>query len=200
LFKAKFIVIINLIHKNLPEKGLTLTMIKKINILLLFLISLPSLAQNRIGDDDKKTLKLLLQERKDRFEQYTEHLDDKSGFFGFQSKKDVKYINEILKDIVRTDNKIILELDNLSDQTKLQSKSYEFENKIASEDLVTLEMQNRKYLAAIDTLNRQVVFYKSGAERSKVSNAYKWLCLLLFFSTIILYFQLKRIKKKHNEQ
>lgn len=170
--------------------------------LIYLLLILPEVVfcQTTLSEQNSKTLKLLLQERKDRFEQYTEHLDDKSGFLGFQSKKDVKYINEVLKDIVRTDNKIILELDNLSDQTKLQSKSYEFENKKASEYLVALELQNRKYLAAIDTLNKQVNFYKSGAERSKVSHTYKWLCLLLFFSTFILYFQLNRIKKKKNEQ
>jgi hypothetical protein len=169
---------------------------------ILFFTFLPILVfgQTILSEKNSKTLKLLLQERKDRFEQYTEHLDDKSGIFGFQSKKDIKYINEILKDIVRTDNKIILELDNLSDQTKLQSKSYEYENKRASEDLVTLEMQNRKYLAAIDTLNKQVSFYKSSAEKSKGSSSYKWLCILLFFSTFVLYYQLRKIKKKKDEQ
>lgn len=166
----------------------------KYKSLILLLISIKLYSQNQIGEEDKKTLKLLLQERKERFEQYTKDLDNKSGFFGNQTKKDLKNINEVLKEIVRTDNKIILELDAVLDQKRYETKSYEFENKRSGEDLARLEQQNKKYFAAIDTLNKQVAYYKEGG-RSTSATPYKWLAITFFCSTAGLLWLFYKKKK-----
>lgn len=101
----------------------------------------------------------------------------------------------MLKEIVRTDNKIILELDAVLDQKRFETKSYEFENKKSGEDLARLEQQNKKYLAAIDTLNKQVAFYKEGG-RSGGGTTYKWLAFIFFCSTVGLLYVF--YKKKNN--
>jgi preprotein translocase subunit SecG len=135
-------------------------MIKLVPRLLLFIALLPLCAQAQDSlqkkEDEKKVIRLLLKERKDRFAQYTEHLDDKSGFFGNQTKKDLKQINEVLMDIVRTDNNIIMELDRLLDQKKFENFRSDYETKRAGQELVTLQEQNERLMAANDTLNKQL--------------------------------------------
>jgi hypothetical protein len=148
------------------------------------------------GEDDKKILKLLLKERKDRFSQYTENVDNKSGIFGNQTKKDLKEVNEVLKEIVRTDNKIIMELDRLLDQRKFENFRSEYETKKASQELVTLQQQNEKLIAANDTLQKQLSAVQGtgpGASGSGSSTVYMFLAW--FFGAILLFMLLLRWRK-----
>lgn len=56
---------------------------------------------------DKEQINAILKERKDRFEGYTNSLQETSGFFGGKSKKDLKTSQKILVEIVRLDNRLI---------------------------------------------------------------------------------------------
>lgn len=57
----------------------------------------------------------LLAERSARFGQYDQSLNTRTGIFGFQTKKDIKNSNEILRQIVLNDNTIFKELKILMD-------------------------------------------------------------------------------------
>ena len=170
-------------------------------VLVLLLLPLTSVAtqdtvQKRV--DDKKALKMLLKERRDRFSQYTERIDDKSGFFGNQTKKDLREINEVLKEIVRTDNKIIAELDRLLDERKFESFRSEYETKRAGEDLVMLEQQNRKLMAQNDTLVKQVEALRAGGRTAGGGTSNTpviYVFLTWFFGAILLFILLLRYRK-----
>lgn len=167
--------------------------------ILLFVTAIAPLfaaAQDTIRQDDKKMLRLLLAERKERFAQYTDHLDDKSGFFGNQTKKDLKEINEVLKDIVRTDNKIIMELERLLDQRKFESFRSEFETKRAGQELVALQEQNEKLLAANDTLVKQLQLAQGTGEYAERGSNPVYVFLTYFFGAILFFLLIIEYKKR----
>lgn len=77
----------------------------------------------------------MLAQRSEKFSQYTKSLDEHTGIFGWQTKKDIKHSGEILMDIVRTDDSIFKELKVLFDyktfqQNQVQQHSQESENLI----------------------------------------------------------------------
>lgn len=64
----------------------------------------------------------LLKERSAKFGQYDESLNQRTGIFGWQTKKDIKNSNEILRQVVLTDNNIFKELKVLMDYKDLQNQ------------------------------------------------------------------------------
>jgi small-conductance mechanosensitive channel len=64
----------------------------------------------------------LLAERSTRFGQYDESLNQRTGIFGWQTKRDIKNSNEILRQVVLTDNNIFKELKVLMDYKDLQNQ------------------------------------------------------------------------------
>jgi hypothetical protein len=167
---------------------------------LLFIIaslSLHAAVQDSVKQkDEKRLLRSLLSERKERFAQYTEHLDDKSGFFGNQTKKDLREINEVLKDIVRTDNTIIIELERLLDQRKFENFRSEYETKRAGHELVTLQEQNEKLIAQNDTLVKQLQMVQgTGQYAERRSNPIYIFCTF-FFGAILLFLGLLEYRKR----
>lgn len=75
----------------------------------------------------------MLDQRKQKFGQYTQSLSMHTGIFGLQTKKDIRRSNDILMDIVKTDDdiltqtKILLEYRTFQ-QTQAQSRSTETDN------------------------------------------------------------------------
>jgi len=75
----------------------------------------------------------MLAVRSQKFSQYTQSLDMHTGIFGLQTKKDIRRSNDILMEIVRTDEDIFKELKILLEyrafqQTEASSKSVDSEN------------------------------------------------------------------------
>ena len=64
----------------------------------------------------------MLAERSAKFGQYDESLNQRSGIFGWQTKKDIKNSNEILRQVVLTDNNIFKELKVLMEYKDLQNQ------------------------------------------------------------------------------
>jgi len=64
----------------------------------------------------------LLAERSTRFGQYDESLNQRTGIFGWQTKRDIKNSNEILRQVVLADNNIFKELKILMDYKDLQNQ------------------------------------------------------------------------------
>jgi hypothetical protein len=84
----------------------------------------------------------MLAVRSQKFGQYNESLGKHTGIFGLQTKKDIRRSNEILMDIVKTDNAIYRELKTLLDyrafqQTQAVDKSKEVEG-TALESMYTI--------------------------------------------------------------
>lgn len=157
-------------------------------LLLLLSASLPAQSEN-----EKARLRELLQERKDRFEEYTKRAEEKNGFFGY-SKRDVKQLNDVLIEIVKADNKIMFELDRLLDKATHETKQ-------SSRDLAKNEFQRDKYVSAMDTLNKQIHSLKqdirSIAWRKRV---YKYMDFILIGGILFyfLYWKKKRQAKEGN--
>ena len=75
----------------------------------------------------------MLEQRRQKFGQYDQSLKMHTGIFGLQTKKDIRRSNDILMDIVKTDDDIFRELKILMDyrvfqQQQAQTHSAESEN------------------------------------------------------------------------
>ena len=71
-------------------------------VLIIFLSLINNLSKGFASDSTevvKEKLHILIENRKARFGNYLESLDEKTGFFGNQTKKDVKRSNEVLETI-----------------------------------------------------------------------------------------------------
>lgn len=90
----------------------------------------------------------LLAQRSQKFSQYSESLNTKTGIFGWQTKKDIRRSGEILMDIAHTDEVIFKEIKILLDyktfqQTQVVAKSHD------NEDLAV------NYMVTINKLRQQ---------------------------------------------
>jgi hypothetical protein len=97
-------------------------MIKK-----LFLLTLIILSTLKINAQDTSAYEIqrakvnaLLTQRSSNFGQYDASLNARTGIFGFQTKRDIKNSNEILRQIALNDNDIFKELKILLDYKDLQ--------------------------------------------------------------------------------
>ena len=90
----------------------------------------------------------MLAVRSQKFGKYDQSLSQHTGIFGLQTKKDIRRSNDILMDIVKTDNAIYKQLKILLDyrtfqQTQVADKSKE------------IESTNLHYMNTINTLRSQ---------------------------------------------
>ena len=102
----------------------------------------------------------MLDVRRQKFGQYDESLDKHTGIFGLQTKKDIRRSNDILMDIVKTDDDIFRELKVLMDyrvfqQQQAQSHSNETEN------------VNLGFMNTINRLRQQTDLLKQDAQKEK---------------------------------
>src|SRR5476649_1707408 len=58
----------------------------------------------------RKRINNMLEQRSQKFGQYTQSLSHHTGIFGLQTKKDIRLSNDILMDIVKTDDDIYVQL------------------------------------------------------------------------------------------
>jgi hypothetical protein len=92
----------------------------------------------------RKKINAMLTERAQKFGQYDASLSMHTGIFGLQTKKDIRRSNEILMDIVKTDNGIFKELKVLLDYRAYQ------QNRTAE-----IESSNLAYMGTINRLRNQ---------------------------------------------
>lgn len=101
-------------------------MIRKLGLLLLMGLSIHASAfQSDTSAYQIQRLKIngLLAERSNRFGQYDQSLNARTGIFGlYQTKGDIKNSNEILRQIVLNDNNIFKELKLLMDYKEQEVK------------------------------------------------------------------------------
>jgi hypothetical protein len=111
---------------------------KRILVLLIFFFCL-KVAHAQVTSDSlayqaqRKRINSMLDQRKQKFGQYSQSLSMHTGIFGLQTKKDIRHSNDILNDIVKTDNDIFVQLKILLEyrtfeQNQVQSHSSETDN------------------------------------------------------------------------
>lgn len=129
----------------------------------------------------------LLEERSRRFGQYDESLNQRSGIFGWQTKKDIKNSNEILREVVLTDNNIFKELKVLMEYKDLQNQQ-----KIAIADHSQERLKN--YMQSIKKLqDENEALKRETKQASKNISIY----IIVFLMLILLgsfYFFNKKIQ------
>ncbi len=115
---------------------ITLAM-KNLILLALALICFTNIHAQTTADSltyelQRKKINAMLDQRSRKFGQYDYSLGQHTGIFGLQTKKDIRRSNDILMDIVKTDNEIYKQLKILLDyrtfqQTQVLSRSKEIE-------------------------------------------------------------------------
>ena len=103
---------------------------KKIILLALFSVFIADVYAQVNTDSlayqlQRKKINGMLDIRRQKFGQYDESLSQQTGIFGLQTKKDIKRSNDILMDIVKTDDDIFQQLKILLDYRTFQQKQVE---------------------------------------------------------------------------
>ena len=130
----------------------------------------------------------MLDVRRQKFGQYDESLSKHTGIFGLQTKKDIRRSNDILMDIVKTDDSIFRELKVLMDyrvfqQQQAQTHSTETEN-------VSLA-----YMNTINRLRQQTEVLKQDIQKEKEHQASQlrtFIIVLVLMFASILYLSIRK--------
>ncbi len=124
---------------------------RHINIILCFLLITGQLfAQGDTSayNTQRNKINQLLEERSARFSQYDNSLTKRTGIFGLKTKKDMQASNDILTEIVLTDNSIFSEL-----QVLLKYK--DFEKKEVEHRAETVEGRIERFQSTITRLQQE---------------------------------------------
>ena len=170
---------------------------KKILLLSLFSFFLVN-AFAQVGTDSaayqaqRKKINGMLALRKQKFGQYDQSLREHTGIFGLQTKKDIRHSNDILMDIVKTDNDIFV-------QTKILLDYRTFQQNQAQSHAVEVDSNATGYMATINKLRAENDKLKQTAEiadekQSKTSKTATAIIFVLLF-IIILLLRAKYVKK-----
>lgn len=112
----------------------------------------------------RKKINTMLAQRAVKFGQYDESLGKHTGIFGLQTKKDIRRSNEILMDIVKTDNDIYRELKILLEYRTFQQKQVLTHTK-------ETENSTLGYMSTINKLRAQIDVLKAEAEKDNANEA-----------------------------
>jgi|SRR5436853_6128572 len=156
---------------------------KKIFIffLTLLLSAVTVLSQERTTQDrtaDRAELQKLLMERQKKFDAYSESVKKRSGFFGGKSKGDIQRSNEVLRNIIESDNQIIKVLNRVVD-----FRTYEKVN--MNYDLLSCNERVENLQRGVEMLNKQMSnLAASNATLKKQTGSLKFLSTV--FGIIVL--------------
>ncbi|MCX2585518.1 hypothetical protein [Pedobacter sp. MR22-3] len=130
----------------------------------------------------------LLAERSAKFGQYDESLNQRTGIFGWQTKKDIKNSNEILREVVLTDNNIFKELKVLMEYKDLQNQQ-----KVAVADHSQERIEG--YMKTIKKLQDQNEILQKESNKSNYGISTYIIILLILTLVSMFYFYNKKIQK-----
>jgi hypothetical protein len=141
-----------------------MTMIKQIVLIVFLSISLitPDYAQDTSAYEIQRAkVNGLLAERSAKFGQYDQSLDTRTGIFGFQTKRDIRNSNEILRQVALTDNDIFKELKVLLDYKDLQFEQVQTNAANTTENLLNYRRTIKQLQDQNQTLTGQVEQFES---------------------------------------
>lgn len=126
----------------------------------------------------------MLDLRREKFGQYDQSLAMHTGIFGLQTKKDIRRSNDILMDIVKTDDGIFRELKVLMDYRVFQQQQAQT-NSLTSEN-VTLAYMNtiNRLRQQMDQLKQEAL--KEKEHQQKLLRIYIAIFVLMFASILYL--------------
>ncbi len=166
-----------------------------IRIAILFTLLIGSLINATFAQDtaaynlQRNKINSMLAERSARFGQYEESLNARTGIFGFQTKRDIKNSNEILRQVVLHDNNIFTELKVLLDYKDLQ-----FQQVKSNVDHSQMRIDSyKKTIRDLQVKNDELLNYNQKTDKSA---DYLQLFLALFvISTAVCIFIIYRKNK-----
>lgn len=162
---------------------------------ILFTLLIGNLITVAFGQDttayelQRNKINAMLAERSARFGQYEESLNARTGIFGFQTKRDIKNSNEILRQIAINDNNIFTELKVLLDYKDIQ-----FQQVKSNVDNNQLRIDSyKKTIRDLQVKNDELLSYN---QKIGKSTDYLQLLLVLFvISTAVCIFIIYRKNK-----
>ncbi len=155
-----------------------------------------AIAQDTLAYEiQRKKVNDLLSERSQRFDQYSQSLQKKTGIFGLKTKKDMQASIDILKELVLTDN-------NIFKETKVLVDYKDMEKTFITNQAQESESRINGYVKTISKLQKD-----QDAQKKEIDSLEKKaqinfnLFLASLVSTIILayIFIKKTILKKHSK-
>ncbi|HEY4323330.1 MAG TPA: hypothetical protein VGN20_05070 [Mucilaginibacter sp.] len=141
---------------------------------------------------ERKKINNMLAARSQKFGQYDESLSKHTGIFGFQTKKDIRRSNDILMDIVKTDNDIYKELKILLDYRTFQQTQVQSHSKEA-------EQTNIAFMNTINRLRDQADHLRSEAEKQEDQQEKTQrihIGVFIFMLALILFLSIRKSKRK----
>ncbi|WP_295798606.1 hypothetical protein [Mucilaginibacter sp.] len=139
----------------------------------------------------RKKINTMLAQRAVKFGQYDESLDKHTGIFGLQTKKDIRRSNEILMDIVKTDNDIYSELKILLEYRTFQQKQVLTHTK-------ETENSTLGYMSTINKLRAQIGALKLEAEKDNAHEAEvrKMMIITIIVLAVLIFLMIVFRRKK----
>lgn len=118
-------------------------------LLLLIICRMPLQLKAQSTAADRKELMDLLEERRKKFDAYATSIEKHSGIFGNKTKKDMQKSNDVLTEIVKTDNRIIGTLNRTVDFRTYEKINMNYDVQAHADRVNSL-------LRSVDTLQKQV--------------------------------------------
>ena len=140
----------------------------------------------------RKKINSMLDERKLRFGQYSQSLNEHTGIFGLQTKGDIRRSNDILMDIVKADDNIYKELKILLEYRAFQQRQIQNHSKEA-------ESINLGFMSTINKLRQQNALLKARAQKTvdqqqSAQRIYIIVIVLMLASILYLIYQKNKAK------
>lgn len=166
-------------------------MIRFVIIIILF-FSITASASDRVLPD-KEQLQLLLKERKQHFDGYMTSLNEKSGFFGGKSKKDLQKSQDILVEIVKLDNRVMSILSRQLDYKDFEKTemTYRSVQDYEQQDQLSVE------LAAV---KKELTVLRNRESQHRLSMRIRNTVIFLLIASLFFTYLLPRIKSIRNSK
>lgn len=139
----------------------------------------------------------LLAERSAKFGQYEESLNARTGIFGFQTKKDIRNSNEILRQIVLNDNNIFKELKTLMDYKDLEVSTVKSDANQTSDRIQNYKLAIKTLQDKNEQLNKDAHSLKIDKNLLNMTVA----SLVLSIAAVFWFFtrKIKRLTNRHEK-
>lgn len=171
-------------------------MIKKLSWIIIFTVSISSFAKAQdtsAYEIQRAKINALLADRSAKFGQYDESLSARTGIFGFQTKRDIKNSNEILRQIALTDNEIFTQLKVLMDYKDLQVEQVKTVASSNSESIIN-------YRKTIKSLQDQNLILTENQDKVESSRDLAYLMMFIFLAGCAVLAYLFNVKRKKLRQ
>lgn len=174
-------------------------MIKKLSWIIVFttlIVSFVKAQDTSAYEIQRAKINALLADRSAKFGQYDESLNARTGIFGFQTKRDIKNSNEILRQIALTDNEIFTQLKVLMDYKDLQVEQVKTVASSNSESILN-------YRKTIKSLQEQNLILTENQDKVENSRDLAYLMMFVFAIScaVLSYILFNRMKSnKRNEK